>query len=134
MNTKTVLVFLLICFFVIGLVRLGMRLGSSESAGTTIDGVAAIISDGVQRTTISFSRSTYNYEPSVIHLKKNIPAEITVDLDSVAGCLTTIQIPAFGVQFAAQRGNNIIKFTPDKTGTFAFHCPMRMGRGTIIVE
>ncbi len=138
MSTKSLLSIILCTVLVVGFIRFGMTLGESNNGGVQAlqgdNGVVAEISGNVQRATIQYSRSTHNYAPSIIHLKKNVPAEITVDLGSINGCLTSILIPAFGINFAATAGNNVIKFTPDRGGSFAFHCPMFMGRGTLIVE
>src|SRR3989338_4188104 len=71
-----------------------------------------------------------NYYPQVIKLKQNIPVQMVVDLNTVKGCLTSIRIPEYGVKKTVTRSDNIITFTPTKTGTFPFSCSMGMGTGT----
>ncbi|MCX6781126.1 MAG: cupredoxin domain-containing protein [Candidatus Magasanikbacteria bacterium] len=91
-------------------------------------------SDAVQRINIGYSNQNYNYSPSVIRVKKDVPVELIMDTSQLIGCTRTLQIPDLGVQATFSAGNNVIRFTPHQTGQFAFHCPMRMVNGTIIVE
>jgi len=55
-------------------------------------------------------------------------------MNTIGGCMKTILIPEFGVQKTLSAGDNVIEFTPTKSGTFDFTCGMGMGRGKIIVE
>lgn len=121
---------------VFGLVRFGMSLGqpSVRAATGSESATGAKIENGVQRVTIGFSDSTFNYEPEVIRLKKGVPAEITLDTTSLNGCMSVLISRDLKLQAVAEPGNNVIKFTPEKTGKFAFSCPMGMGAGTFIVE
>ena len=126
---------LLAVIIMFALVRFGMSLGNS-SGGTAKNsggGAAAVQADGVQRGTIGFSNKTFNYDPSVIRLKRGVPAEITLALD-VPGCMGVLISRPLNIQLEAEAGKNIARFTPEKTGTFSFSCPMGMGTGKIIVE
>lgn len=83
---------------------------------------------------IQLSMQNGNYYPNTIRVKKGIPVEIDVDLNSVRGCYRGIKIPAFGVQKTVTTSDNKIEFTPDRAGTFGFSCYMGMGTGQLIVE
>ncbi|MBI5061511.1 MAG: cupredoxin domain-containing protein [Candidatus Aenigmarchaeota archaeon] len=83
---------------------------------------------------VQLSMQNGNYYPNAIRVKKGIPVEIDVDLNSVRGCYRTIKIPAFGIQKTLTDADNKIEFTPDKAGTFGFSCIMGMGTGQLIVE
>jgi plastocyanin domain-containing protein len=49
------------------------------------------------------------------------------------GCNNAIVIPEFKIEKRLQVGDNIIEFTPTKTGKFRYSCWMGMIRGTITV-
>ncbi|MCX6816071.1 MAG: cupredoxin domain-containing protein [Candidatus Aenigmarchaeota archaeon] len=91
-----------------------------------------VVQDGKQVVTLTMQGSTYN--PNPIRLKKGVPVEITVDMNSVQGCMRGIQIPVFNVRKTVTPTDNTITFTPDKAGTFGFSCFMGMGKGQIVVE
>lgn len=139
MNTQKYSFVLGIAFaavLVFGLMRFGMSLGQStvRVAATSQSGARAQIEGGVQRITIGFSDSTLNYSPEVVRLKKGVPAEITLDTESLNGCMSVLISRDLKLQAVADPGNNVIKFTPERPGKFAFSCPMGMGAGTFIVE
>lgn len=86
---------------------------------------------GVQYATLSFENYEYKMEPAV--LKAGVPVRLEVDLKTVYGCMRDVVINDFGVRKYVSEGNNIIEFTPDKTGTFWVVCSMNMGRGQFTV-
>lgn len=98
-----------------------------DSAQNSEPGVAG----GVQEVTLKYQNYVYVMEPS--QLKAGMPVKMTADLDSVRGCMTAVRIPAFGVSKNVRAGDNIIEFTPDKTGTFNIACSMGMGATTFDV-
>jgi len=73
----------------------------------------------------------YRVEPSV--LKKNIPVRMTAEVNSLPGCAKSVVIRDFGVRKSVSTANNIIEFTPDKTGTIEIACSMNMYHGTFTV-
>lgn len=86
----------------------------------------------VQR--VDLTMKDYNYYPQVLKLKYGVPTEIVVDSKKVTGCLKSIVIPDFGIRKYVTAADNIIKFTPNKKGTFSFSCSMGMGYGKIVVS
>jgi plastocyanin domain-containing protein len=66
-------------------------------------------------------------------LKKGVKVHMIVDMSTVVGCSRDIVISSFGVRKAVSPGDNIIEFTPDKTGTINIACSMNMYRGTFQV-
>ncbi len=100
--------------------------------GNTPAGNPPVGSSGdVQYVNLRMSGSGYVLEPS--SLRKNVPVRMTVDLNSVQGCMRSVVIPAFGVNAYVQEGNNVISFTPTSAGTFTITCSMGMGRGSFTV-
>lgn len=86
----------------------------------------------VQR--VDLTVKNYNYYPEVLNLKYGVPAEIIVDTNKVKGCLQAIVIPDFNVRKYVTPSDNVIKFIPDKKGTFSYSCSMGMGYGQINVN
>ena len=76
----------------------------------------------------------YNYYPPIIDLKYNVPAKIIVNTNKVKGCLQSIVIPDFDIRKFVTARDNIIKFIPNKKGTFSYSCSMGMGFGKIRVS
>ena len=93
--------------------------------------VSATIEDGVQVAQLGWGK--FNYAPSVIHLKKGIPAKIIADPNKLQGCFRSLVIPDMGIQFQVTKENSTLEFTPQKEGTFTFSCSMGMGSGKIVV-
>ncbi|MFA6213922.1 MAG: cupredoxin domain-containing protein [Candidatus Micrarchaeia archaeon] len=95
-------------------------------------GTLAAVSNGVQEVGIYVEGGTYY--PNPIRVKKGIPVRLVADMSRFPGCSRSIVIPDFGVKKVVGAGDNVIEFTPGKSGTFSFSCSMGMYRGTIVVE
>ncbi len=114
---------------------------TGNAAGENINPVKSITAQSnlpnpsagkVQEVLLIFKNYEYQLEPST--LVKGIPVRLTVDLDSVYGCMRDVVIPSFSVRKYVRSGDNVIEFTPDKSGTFNIRCSMNMGRGTFSVQ
>ncbi len=101
--------------------------GSDASAQTA----KATIKDGVQYVTSTVSAG--GYQP--IQVQKGIPVKWTLNAPSgsLTGCNNSIEIPEYNLQIKLKTGDNLIEFTPDKSGTFVFSCWMGMVRSNITV-
>src|SRR3989339_1930213 len=82
----------------------------------------------VQIVKLKTEGSGYVLEPSTF--KKGVPVRIEADMSKMLGCSRTVVISAFNVRKTVSNSDNIIKFTPDKAGTFNIACSMNMYRGT----
>ncbi len=106
---------------------------TSSSAGSGASGQAAeaTVKDGVQYVT-SFV-SSGGYEP--ITVQQGIPVKWTLNAPSgsLNGCNNAIVIPEYDLQIDLKTGDNLIEFTPDRSGTFVFSCWMGMVRSSITV-
>lgn len=59
---------------------------------------------------------------------------ITAPSGSINGCNNRINIGEYGISsYSFQQGDNVVEFTPDKTGRFQYSCWMGMLRGSITV-
>lgn len=90
-----------------------------------------VVSGEYQEVVLTFENYEYKLTPEV--LIKDVAVKMTVDLDTVYGCMRDIVIPAFGVKKYVKEGDNVIEFMPDKAGKFNIACSMNMGRGTFEV-
>jgi uncharacterized protein len=89
------------------------------------------IQEGYQVVKLKYENYQYQLYPNV--MKKGVPVRMEVDLNTVTGCMVAVRIPSFSVAKTVSQGDNIITFTPDKTGTFNIACSMGMGRNTFSV-
>lgn len=93
----------------------------------------ARIENGVQK--IDLRAMSYGYNLPRITVKKGIPVEISFSADARAGCGRQIVFRDFGVNVIAQGDQTqVIRFTPEKAGTFEYACGMRMFVGQLIVQ
>jgi len=101
--------------------------GSTE----TIEG-AAVVEGDVQRITVDASTGSYN--PNVIKLAANVPAEIT--FTQASGCLGQVQSADLDFYADLTGGAQTVRLEAAQLqpGTYAFSCGMQMVFGTIIVE
>ncbi len=106
-------------------------LGGSGTANTGKT-IASAPSGEVQEVRLTGNGVDYTMTPST--LKAGTKVRMTVDTNTVLGCMRTIVIPAFRVSKTVSSGNNVIEFTPDKAGTFSITCGMGMGRGSFKVD
>lgn len=70
-----------------------------------------------------------------ITVKANIPVKWIIDVPAGAlnGCNYRMLLRAYGITHTFSEGENVIEFTPDKTGTVSYTCWMGMIRGNIFV-
>ena len=70
-----------------------------------------------------------------ITVTKGTPVKWVIDAPkgSINGCNRSINIPEYDIQYQFKDGENVIEFTPDKTGEFQYSCWMGMVRSTITV-
>jgi plastocyanin domain-containing protein len=76
----------------------------------------------------------YGYEPNVLNIKKGIPVRWVIDVQQLSGCNSQILMPDYNITKNLKLGQNIIEFTPTKSGEIKFSCSMRMIWGKFIVE
>lgn len=108
---------------------------ATGSTGLPTGNVIAVDSVNTgEAETVEVSFKNYEYYPSPIVLKKNVPVRLVFDLDTVQGCMRAVRIPAFDIEKYVKEGDNVIEFTPDKAGEFSIMCSMGMGTGVIKVE
>jgi hypothetical protein len=105
--------------------------GNNAGTGTSGTGIAAVGSGNVQNVKLALVDFSYKMTPNKI--VKGVPVRIEVDASTLAGCMKNVVIKDFNVRKTITASDNIIEFTPDKTGVFWITCSMGMGPGSFEV-
>lgn len=92
----------------------------------------AVIKDGYQ--TVTTNLESGKYQPITVYADVPLKWTITADKENLNGCNNEIIIPEFNKQQKLVQGENIIEFTPTKTGTVTYTCWMGMISNTITVK
>jgi sulfite exporter TauE/SafE/copper chaperone CopZ len=90
--------------------------------------------DNSQVQVVNMAVTYYGYEPNVLNIKKGIPVRWVIDVQQLSGCNSQILMPDYNITKNLKLGQNIIEFTPTKSGEIKFSCSMRMIWGKFIVE
>jgi sulfite exporter TauE/SafE/copper chaperone CopZ len=115
----------------------------TASNGLAILGISAkpIITNGVVATineeneqVIEMAVTPQGYQPSTIEIIQGIPVKWIIDGSKITGCTSQIIVPDLKISKNLERGENIIRFTPEKVGTLNFSCGMGMVKGRFIVK
>ncbi len=98
--------------------------GTKSTTGVTVE-------NGVQIITSTLSSGKY----PAITIQAGTPVKWTINAPdgSINGCNNRIFIPEYNIEYQFQPGENVIEFTPDKTGKFPYSCWMGMIRSSITV-
>jgi plastocyanin domain-containing protein len=73
------------------------------------------------------------YQPITVQAGAPVRWTIEVEPESINGCNNRMIIPEYGIEHSFSPGDNVIEFTPTRTGTFRYSCWMGMIRSTITV-
>lgn len=89
--------------------------------------------DGVQDVTITVKN--FGYESDTRVLKAGVPVRLHLVTNGVGGCARAFTIPDFNIsKVLPLSGEEIIEFTPEKTGNLTYSCSMGMYTGVFRVE
>lgn len=112
-----------------GFINLPFISGTSNNEGSES---SVIVKDGVQVINSTLSPGSY---PSIT-VQAGMPVKWVIDAPkgSINGCNYKLYINEYGIEHQFKSGENIIEFTPTKSGTFNYSCWMGMIRGTIAVR
>lgn len=92
----------------------------------------AELTDGVQIVKSTLQSGSY---PNIT-VSAGIPVKWVIDAPkgSINGCNYKMVLSEYGIEHTFTEGENIIEFTPEKTGTVSYTCWMGMIHGSIFVE
>jgi sulfite exporter TauE/SafE/copper chaperone CopZ/plastocyanin domain-containing protein len=90
-----------------------------------------LIENGVQVVNSTLSPGRY----PAITVQQGIPVKWTINAPggSINGCNNRLIIREYGIEHRFVPGENVIEFTPEKTGKFSYSCWMGMIRSSITV-
>lgn len=138
-NKKFTEKMLSICAVLVVILGVGMLNNGLALSGVAMPGITnsrsalneTIVTKDVQTVTTSLDYGRY----PAIAVKNNIPVKwtITAEKGVINGCNNEIIIPEYNLSVQLKEGENVIEFTPTKTGTFSYSCWMGMIRSSITV-
>jgi plastocyanin domain-containing protein len=104
---------------------------SASESGTQAEAEPIQIENGVQLINSTLSSGRY----PAITVEAGTPVTWTIDAPkgSINGCNNRIYIQEYGIEYPFKTGENVIEFTPTRTGKFAYSCWMGMIRSSISV-
>jgi len=104
---------------------------SQSSIQGSANGSVPVIQNGVQIVNSTLQPNRY----PAITVQQGIPVRwiINAPPGSINGCNNRMIIREYGIQYTFKQGDNIIEFTPAKTGRFRYTCWMAMIQSTITV-
>jgi sulfite exporter TauE/SafE/copper chaperone CopZ/plastocyanin domain-containing protein len=94
-------------------------------------GNKALVESGVQRINSTLRAGAY----PAITVQQGIPVKWAIDAPagSINGCNNRMIIREYGIEYRFKQGENIIEFTPERSGRFSYSCWMGMIRSSITV-
>jgi len=110
----------------------GNTLTPGTGASTTADNNIAVLKDGYQE--IRMTVDSRGYTPNKFILKTGVPVHWIIDGKQLTNCNRAIQVPAYGLKFDVEQGEQTIEFNPTDAGTIRWSCWMGMIQGTFIVQ
>jgi plastocyanin domain-containing protein len=90
-----------------------------------------VIQNGMQVVNSTLYPNRY---PAIV-VQQGIPVRWTINAPqgSINGCNNRFIIREYGIEHTFRPGDNVIEFTPTRTGRFSYSCWMGMIRSTITV-
>ncbi len=82
---------------------------------------------------VRMTQGASGYSPNKLTVKKGIPVRWIISSTNQYSCAAFLIMPKYGINQALKSGENIIEFTPEKSGEIPFSCSMGMYRGKFIV-
>jgi len=92
-----------------------------------------VTGDVKEYQTVNMDLTYSGYSPNVLYIKKNIPVRWVINVKQISGCTNEILMPDYNIRKKLALGENVIEFTPQKTGEIKFSCSMQMVWGKFII-
>lgn len=84
---------------------------------------------------VRMTQDATGYHPNTFPtLQAGVPVRLIINSTDSYTCATSFVIPQLNIQKRLQSGENIIEFTPQKSGSIPFSCSMGMYRGVLQVK
>ncbi|MBU4440633.1 MAG: hypothetical protein L6276_02125 [Acetobacterium sp.] len=104
---------------------------TSSSAAKSNGGTKATVRDGVQTVATTLDQGIY--KPIVVQAGIPVKWTITAKDGDLSSCNNKMVIRSYGVEKQLAVGENVVEFTPTKSGTIVYSCWMGMVGSTITV-
>jgi uncharacterized protein len=105
--------------------------GRAWANGPSAAEPTATVKNGVQYVVTDFSGG--RYLPFTVQAGLPVQWTVRIKASDLNGCNRALVVPAFGVQKRLRPGDNLIEFTPTKSGVVPYSCWMGMIRSRIDV-
>ncbi|GHV84588.1 heavy metal-associated domain-containing protein [Spirochaetia bacterium] len=104
---------------------------AAKTGGAGNEAFAPVIENGVQIVNSTLSGGRY----PAITVQQGIPVKWTINAPqgSINGCNNRMIIREYGIEHRFTPGENLVEFTPTKSGKFSYSCWMGMIRSSITV-
>jgi len=127
----------MLAFFAVSQIDAGLTvLGSPYTIDSTFSlfaGSVAVVPVQAQEQIVSMRVAYGAFTPNRFILKKGVAVRWEIDGVDISGCTNTIVAPTLGINQSLILGQNVIRFTPSRTGSIPFSCSMGMVRGSFQV-
>jgi len=111
--------------------------GDFTATNKTIDNNDTVLSPGVEIKDgvqiVTMSETNRGYTPNSFTIIKDMPVRWVIKAEAPYSCASALIIPSLKLQKQLKPGENIIEFTPTKTGNIPFSCSMGMYTGSFTV-
>lgn len=104
----------------------------SKASTVNVVQTATPATDTVQVVHMKLTRR--GYEPNVLRAKVSVPVRWVIDVVEMSSCTNRLIMPEYGVDKKFVIGENVIEFTPTKTGELPFSCWMQMVWGKFVID
>lgn len=105
-------------------ISLNTILAKNTSQSRTAANLAPIESN---KQVISMKVVELEYQPAQFTVRQGVPVEWRIDGSQTSGCASVLTASGLNITVSLPRsGEKVVNFTPEKTGTFPFSCPMGM--------
>lgn len=78
---------------------------------------------------VSMEENNSGYSPNRFTIQKDLPVQWKINVKAPNSCAISLIVPDYKIQKTLSAGENIIEFTPTKTGRIPFSCAMGMYTG-----
>jgi len=82
---------------------------------------------------IKMTQKANGYYPTNLVVEKGRPVKWIITSETSFSCAAYLVVPEYRISATLKKGENIIRFTPTRTGTIPFSCSMGMYRGQFTV-
>ncbi|HBI34339.1 MAG TPA: hypothetical protein DEA43_01695 [Candidatus Moranbacteria bacterium] len=112
----------------------GWQVSKVESRKLKVESVIdpnVTMENGVQ--VVRMKEIASGYSPNKFTIKKDVPVKWIIDAQAPYSCASSLVVSSLKIQKTLKAGENIIEFTPTKTGKIPFSCSMGMYTGAFTV-